>query len=114
MKVNSKNYENIEIKDYKEENLNFNKPDYQKNKDIDLISSFNDSGFLNDDDDMNNEKDNQKKTNLDFMNKISENNLLIRENEQLKNKLTTLTNNSQKLLKVLENPKKYLISLIIN
>ena len=85
----------------------------EKVKDIDLISSFNDSGFLNDEDEDENNKNfnvnnniEKKENELDFMTKIKENNILVRENEELKNKLTIISSNSQKLLKIFENPRR--------
>lgn len=107
-----------------------NPDDIHKVKDIDLISSFNDSGFLNDNidvDEITNKDPLVSKNSevrgsnsniigdkkggnlLNFMTKIKENNILVRENEELKSKITNINEKSQKLLKVLEkeNAQRY-------
>ena len=119
-KINSKNFENEneENLNLNEENLNENEENeivIQKVKDIDLISSFNDSCFLNDDENENenenhknlsDNKNKNKNSEINLIYKIKENNILTRENDNLKKKLNIISNNSQKLLKILENPQR--------
>ena len=107
-----KNSSNVEINKELEDNeenteLNFNKSeDIVKVKDIELISSFNDSDFLLNEEDENKEDKKKKEENeidvINAMNRIKENNVLKRENENLKNKLTKIATNSQKIIKKLK------------
>jgi hypothetical protein len=130
-KINLKNFEDIGYNEDNNIKKNNNIIDnrIQKVKEIDLISSFNDSGFFidncngnnnnnenennfnnvinniyNDDDYLNKNNIFEKKDGeIKMINRIKENNILVRENEELKNKLKIISNNSQKLLKILGN-----------
>jgi hypothetical protein len=141
-KISFKNFEEIEDTNLMSKNNIMISDGIPKAKEIDLISSFNDSGFLIDNEnenenyinnDINNDNENdinnnfmeqnffiknnfieKKDEHLKMINKIKENNLLFRENEELKSKLKIISNNSQKLLKIFGSSQKPKLRYLIN